>query len=126
MRWIAVGALCCGLAVILGAFAAHGLKGSLSANQINVFQTGVQYQFYHGLALVFTGILIEQGFIGRASSWIAWCFLLGIVLFSGSLYALVLIGIGQLGWITPIGGLLFVLAWMALALMSWRNLSVKK
>ena len=104
------------IAVTLGAFAAHGLKASLSADMLNTFQTGVQYHMYHALALFGVGVLTLQfPFNGmlRASGFL---FLAGIILFSGSLYALSLSGIRWLGAITPIGGVMFLAGWALLAL----------
>ena len=95
----------------LGAFGAHALKAKLEAEgTLSTYQTAVQYQFYHTLALLAVGILMTR----YASPWLdraAYGFILGIVLFSGSLYALVFTGIKSLGAITPIGGLAFILAW---------------
>ncbi|MBX5436864.1 MAG: DUF423 domain-containing protein [Alicyclobacillaceae bacterium] len=101
------------LAVALGAFAAHGLKGKLDAGQLDVFHTGVQYQMYHGLALLLTAMLLMR----MESSWLivaGWCFIAGVVLFSGSLYALALTGAKLFGPITPIGGVLFLVGWVCL------------
>ena len=103
------------LAVILGAFAAHGLKKSLSADLLTVFYTAVQYHFYHALGLLAVGLIATQV---PASGWIklsAWLMFTGIVLFSGSLYLLAVSGIRWLGMITPVGGVCFILAWMSVA-----------
>jgi uncharacterized membrane protein YgdD (TMEM256/DUF423 family) len=101
-------------AVALGAFAAHGLKRVISASMLEVFQTGVQYQFIHGLALLGCSILMllpnardAQKYFYRA----AICFIIGIFCFSGSLYALALTGVKWFGPITPIGGALFLIGW---------------
>jgi hypothetical protein len=107
------------LSVALGAFGAHALKDFLSANQrLATFETAVQYQMYHSLALVATGILalvlpkIDFG-------WIGLLFLIGIFIFSGSLYILCATGIRWLGAITPLGGVSFLVAWMWLAIKVW-------
>jgi len=104
------------IAVSLGAFAAHGLKASLSADLLSTFQTGVQYHMYHALALFGVGVLTLQfpsnGML-RASGFL---FLAGIIIFSGSLYALSLSGVRWLGAITPIGGVMFLAGWALLAL----------
>ncbi len=102
------------LAVMLGAFGAHALKARLSEQMLAVYQTGVQYHFYHALGLLVLGL---SAFHLPASSWIKWSGWLmfsGIILFSGSLYLLALSNIRWLGMITPIGGMAFILAWFML------------
>ena len=102
------------LAVALGAFGAHGLRGRLSPEMMSVFQTGVQYHLSHALALV-----LVSAIMGRMSGWLiqtaGWCFAAGIVFFSGSLYLLAVTGVTILGAVTPIGGLLFLAGWACLA-----------
>ena len=110
---IIIAALYGAVAVALGAFAAHGLKSRLSEQLLTVFQTGVTYQFYHTLALLLAGLWLRFA----PSPWVAasgifWA--LGVVLFSGSLYALALTSIKWFGPITPLGGLLFILGWICL------------
>ena len=105
--------------VALGAFAAHGLKGRLSAEYLAIFHTGVLYQLVHALAILGVAVLAAQ-LPGRLMTWAGISFALGIVLFSGSLYALTLTGIGKLGIITPFGGLAFLLGWAILGLAAWR------
>lgn len=99
--------------VLMGAFAAHGLKNQLSAQMLEVVETGVRYQFWHALALVAVVLLA-----GRLNShWLttaSWLFAVGVVLFSGSLYLLALTGKTFFGPITPIGGVCLVLGWLAL------------
>ena len=110
------------LAVILGAFGAHGLRGKLDDYAMGVFETAVQYHFYHTLALVAVGLLaLHQPHTAllRSSGWL---FVLGLVLFSGSLYALSLSGIKWLGAITPLGGLAFIAGWACLAAAGWKLL----
>nr|WP_086939096.1 DUF423 domain-containing protein [Thaumasiovibrio occultus] len=108
------------LSVLLGAFAAHGLKKSLPPYLLDVFQTGVNYQFLHTLALLAVGILMR--FLSPTRlSYAALFFGAGIVLFSGSLYALALTGIRSLGMVTPIGGVCFVVGWVLLAVAVWRS-----
>lgn len=108
-------AACSGfISVALGAFGAHGLKGRLAPYLMDVFQTGVQYQFYHTLALLLVGLLVlHQN--GRALRIAGWSFTLGMILFSGSLYLLALTGTHWLGAVTPVGGLAFLTGWAALA-----------
>lgn len=102
------------LSVMIGAFGAHALAPMLQAtNRVETFETAVKYQMYHTLALMAVGLLlfrVEQPALQVA----AWCFFLGILIFSGSLYTLVLTGITWLGAITPIGGTLFIVGWGAL------------
>lgn len=109
------------LAVALGAFGAHGLKKIADADTVSTFQTGVQYQMYHALALLAVGILFER-FPNRSTKAAGICFILGIALFSGSLYALAFlkatdrVGLEGIGIITPFGGLAFILGWVFLFL----------
>jgi uncharacterized membrane protein YgdD (TMEM256/DUF423 family) len=119
-RFLTWGALLAGLAVALGAFGAHGLKKLVPAETVATFETGVKYQMYHALALLLAGLIAER----LASVWLkraAWCFLIGILLFSGSLYLLTAlkatdsVGLGGLGIITPIGGVFFIAGWISLA-----------
>ncbi|MCK9534750.1 MAG: DUF423 domain-containing protein [Pseudomonas sp.] len=107
------------LAVLLGAFAAHGLKNTLSAEYLAVLHTGVQYQFIHALALLLVALL-AQHHMSRSLVFAAIFFTLGIVLFSGSLYVLVLTPFKP-GLITPLGGSLLVLGWLSLAVSAWRK-----
>lgn len=109
------------LAVVLGAFGAHGLKPLLTPDQLQTFETGVKYEFYHALALLATGIIYSsfpQKLVKAAST----CFIIGILLFSGSLYAMTAlklqgeVGLGGLGILTPIGGLFFIIGWLLLLL----------
>ena len=103
----------------LGAFAAHGLQGQLSAEYLAVFQTGVHYQMLHALALLALAALWQR-LGGRLLTAAGVCFCVGILLFSGSLYALTLSGISALGMITPVGGLTFLAGWFCLGLAAWR------
>lgn len=103
----------------LGAFAAHGLKGRLTPEYLAIFQTGVQYQLVHALALLGVAVLANL-LPGRLIGWAGALFCLGIVLFSGSLYALTLTGVARLGIITPFGGLAFLAGWACLGLAAWR------
>lgn len=105
------------LAVALGAFAAHGLSGRLDAHALEVFRTGATYQFYHALALLAVAAFKSQGGATKPSALncAALFFVIGTVLFSGSLYALALSGRSWLGAITPLGGLCFLIGWGFLA-----------
>lgn len=103
----------------LGAFAAHGLKKRLNDEYLAVFHTGVTYQLFHTLALLAVALLAVH-LPGRLMLWAGILFTLGIILFSGSLYALTLSGVSKLGIITPFGGLCFLLGWLCLGLAAWR------
>ena len=107
-------AILAGLAVVLGAFGAHAMQDRYDATALATFETAVRYQMYHALALLGCGLL---GKTGHRSGGAAVCFVLGIVLFSGSLYVLVLTGTKWLGAVTPLGGVAFVAGW---ALLAWR------
>jgi uncharacterized membrane protein YgdD (TMEM256/DUF423 family) len=116
--FLSLGALFGGIAVALGAFGAHSLKQIVSTDVVSVFQTGVQYQMYHTLALLIVAIVFER----LPNKWIRWSgYLLsfGILFFSGSLYLITALKAEErsipalIGAITPIGGLLFILAWLS-------------
>jgi uncharacterized membrane protein YgdD (TMEM256/DUF423 family) len=113
-----VGALMGFVGVALGAFGAHGLKGRLSPEMLAVFETGVRYQMYHAVALLATAALMTRT-EGRAALVAGWSFTAGIFIFSGSLYALSLTSITMLGAITPIGGVAFLVGWIALAVSAF-------
>src|SRR6266480_4522256 len=108
-----VGAVMGFVGVSLGAFGAHGLRARLSPDMLAVFETGVRYHVYHAIAIILVGLIAARldGWLIRAAGW---CFAAGIVLFSGSLYALAISGITVFGAITPIGGLAFLLGWALL------------
>ena len=118
--WIPLGALNACLAVACGAFAAHGLKGRLSEYSLGVFQTGAHYHLIHALALVAYGLWARSLSGVEASALPGALFAVGILLFSGSLYALALTDIKILGAITPLGGLSFMTAWVIFAVMAWK------
>jgi uncharacterized membrane protein YgdD (TMEM256/DUF423 family) len=118
--WIALGALNAALAVAAGAFAAHGLRDRLDARALEVFETGARYHMYHALALIAAGVVAGSV---RGAQTAGWMFQVGIVLFSGSLYALALTGAKGLGAITPLGGLAFLVGWLWLAWSAWRAVS---
>ena len=117
--WGVVAAVFGFLAVALGAFGAHGMRDVLGAAGLQTNNTAVHYQFFHSLALLLTTAMMAAS---TQHGWriAAGCFLAGILLFSGSLYALVLTGNTWLGMITPAGGLCFLAGWSALALTFWR------
>jgi uncharacterized membrane protein YgdD (TMEM256/DUF423 family) len=109
---VAAGSINAAIAVAAGAFAAHGLRGKLDARALEVFETGARYHMYHALAMVLCGIL--------AATRPGWVFQGGIVLFSGSLYALALTDVKVLGAITPLGGVAFLAGWIWLAITALR------
>ena len=109
-----LGAISGAFGVIIGAFGAHGLKNKLSVEMLTVYQTGVQYHFYHTFALLAVGLLALR-FQSELLTFSGWSFLFGILIFSGSLYALSISGVKILGAITPIGGLFFIIGWVLLA-----------
>lgn len=136
--WIATGALLAGLAVVCGAFAAHGLDGYFVAKYAGEsrvvagvempravkyladFRTAAEYQMYHALGLIAVGLLMNrQTCSGLRVA--AWSFLIGCLLFSGSLYLLTLTGRGWLGAVTPFGGVAFLVGWTALAIALMRR-----
>ena len=125
--FVMTGTFLAGLAVILGAFGAHGLKKNVPPETVTTFQTGVQYQMYHALAMIFVGMLFEKADSGMMK-WAGICFIIGILLFSGSLYLLTLlkakntVGLSGIGIITPFGGLFFVAGWLMMFIAIWKSL----
>ena len=107
--------------VALGAFAAHGLRGKLPENLLNAFQTGVSYQLWHTMALIGFALLLLRSPESTLLKVTGVLFAVGILLFSGSLYVLALSGLGKLGMITPLGGVLWLIAWLCLGLAVWRT-----
>lgn len=118
--FFAIGAISAAVAVLLGSFAAHALKGRLAPEQLAVFETGVRYQLAHALGLLAVAWAVER-FPGDAARWGGWLLLAGTVLFSGSLYLLTLTGVRWLGLVTPFGGVAFVVGWVLLAMAALRG-----
>ncbi|MGM0564817.1 MAG: DUF423 domain-containing protein [Pseudomonadota bacterium] len=122
--FLILGSLNMALVIALGAFAAHGLKKRLDDYALGVFQTAVDYHAYHAIGLLLVGLLgaalpsLAAGGAYKASGWLM---LVGVVFFSGSLYLLALTGNKWLGAVTPIGGALFIAAWVTLAVALWRG-----
>jgi len=114
---VAAGAINAGLAVAAGAFAAHGLKNRLEVRALEIFETGARYHMYHALAMILAAIVAASVPGARTAGWL---FQAGIVVFSGSLYALALTDIKVLGAITPIGGVAFLVGWVWLAISALR------
>jgi uncharacterized membrane protein YgdD (TMEM256/DUF423 family) len=120
VSFIRLGAVLGALTVTIGAFGAHGLKPQLSEYQIDIFEKGVQYQFYHSLAIVLAGLLLQHTPNSKGLRQAGWLFLAGILCFSGSLYLLacrdlMAVPVGWVGPITPIGGVLFIAGWLRMA-----------
>ena len=118
--WIIIGSALAALAVAIGAFGAHGLKSRVSADDLIIFETGVRYQMYHSLALILLG-LIGVNFQSNVVQLPAILFLVGIIIFSGTLYLIPLTGLRWLGAITPIGGIFLVLGWLHLFYNIYRH-----
>ena len=117
--FLAIASIFGGLSVGAGAFASHALKDKLSERALEIFETAARYQMYHALALLLVALLINQTESSQPSLVIAgWAFIIGIVVFSGSLYALSLTDIKVLGAITPLGGLAYIIGWVTLAYSS--------
>jgi uncharacterized membrane protein YgdD (TMEM256/DUF423 family) len=108
------------LSVALGAFGAHGLKSRISPDMLAVYETGVHYHMMHALGLILVAILAEK-WSSPLISWSGWALSVGIVLFSGSLYALSISGIRILGAITPLGGVSFLIGWVLLAIAAYKG-----
>lgn len=119
--WLALGAVYGFFGVALGAFGAHALKTRLSAELLVVWKTAVEYQMYHALALLGVGLLLRQLGTSAPLQWAGAGFALGVLLFSGSLYALCLSGVRVLGAITPFGGMLLLAGWALLLAAALRG-----
>lgn len=117
---LTLAALLLAMAVALGAFGAHALRSRTSPELQAVWQTAVQYHAWHALGLLGIGIYLLQRPAATLAGWSAWLFVAGIILFSGSLYALVLSGTRALGAVTPFGGAAFIAGWLVLAWAVWR------
>ena len=117
--FLVIGALSSATAVIAGAFGAHTIAELVTPERLATFKTGAQYQLIHSLALVLVGVVAER-LPSKTTRWSGWLFLAGVVLFSGSLYGLVLTDTPALGIITPFGGLAFICGWLLLAWGSWK------
>ena len=113
--FLLAGALACMLAVLLGAFGAHALRGKLAPDLLATYQTAVQYHFWHALGLLAIGIIATYLPGSAALKWAGWTMLAGITLFSGSLYLLAITGVRWLGAVTPLGGAALIASWALLA-----------
>jgi uncharacterized membrane protein YgdD (TMEM256/DUF423 family) len=116
MSWSGAGAALLALAVVLGAFGAHGLRGRLDAYSMGVYERAVFYQFVHALGLLIVPLFMRAGVLSEwAGHLVCWLLLAGILIFCGTLYILAVSGVRALGAVTPIGGLSFIAGWLALA-----------
>jgi uncharacterized membrane protein YgdD (TMEM256/DUF423 family) len=116
MNWTAAGAVFMALAVGMGAFGAHALKERLDEYSLSVYEKAVFYHFVHALGILLIALLVRAGLVGSsAGNRAAWLLAAGILLFSGSLYALAISGTRLLGAITPFGGVTFIIGWLMLA-----------
>ena len=120
--FLTIGSIAMALAVMLGAFGAHGLKNKLTEEMLTIFETGVSYHFYHALGLLAIGIIAQWIPDSSFLKWSGWLMLAGILIFSGTLYVLSISGLRWLGAVTPIGGLCFIASWILLAVAVWKGL----
>ncbi len=119
--FLTIAAILGALSVATGAFGAHALRVQISDRALEIFETGVRYQMYHALALLLVGILLSRAEqIPPTLPFSGFAFIIGIVLFSGSLYALSLSGVKWLGAITPLGGAFFIIGWACLAIATFQ------
>ncbi len=120
--WLAIGAINGLVSVAAGAFGAHGLKRLVTPDQVVIFETGARYQMYHAIALIVVAWLASRNTSGPTNA-AGWCFLVGIVFFTGTLYAIPLTGAKWLGAIAPVGGLSLMLGWLLLAIAAFKTSS---
>jgi len=118
--FLSLGSALAALAIAGGAFGAHALKKHLPPESLSIFETGIRFQMYHAIALILVGLLLEKPEIPVKGLLIAgYTFLGGVLVFSGSLYALSLSGMKILGAITPLGGLALIIGWLSLSITIW-------
>lgn len=123
-KFLLIGTALAALGVLLGAFAAHGLEKAVTdLRMLDRFETAVRYQFYHALGLILVFLLAKQGLASRLLQWSGRSMIAGILLFSGSLYIYVLSGTQWVVIFTPIGGVLFITAWILLFIAAWKHAS---
>ena len=119
--FLLAGTLLGGLGVALGAFGAHGLQKMLDTRLFEVYETAVLYQFLHAFALLITGLWLRQGGAAGLLRIAGWAWIAGVALFCGSLYIYVFTGVHWLAIVTPVGGTLFILGWLAAARAAWKQ-----
>lgn len=115
-----IGALSAAIAVALGAFGAHGLRERLTPQLLEIFETGVRYEIYHAFAILFVAFALTR-WQSNLLPFAGWAFVIGTILFSGSLYLLALTDTRWLGAITPLGGVAFIAGWILLAVGVWQS-----
>jgi uncharacterized membrane protein YgdD (TMEM256/DUF423 family) len=120
--FIIIGAINAFLSVALGAFGAHALEGKISQKYIDTWNTGVLYQMFHSIGILIVGVLAGNIAASSLLNWSGWLMLIGIILFSGSLYILSISGIKVLGAITPLGGVAFLIAWVLLIITAVKSM----
>jgi uncharacterized membrane protein YgdD (TMEM256/DUF423 family) len=120
--FIIIGAINAFLSVALGAFGAHALEGKISQKYIDTWNTGVLYQMFHSIGILIIGVLAGNIAASSLLNWSGWLMLIGIILFSGSLYVLSITGIKVLGAITPLGGVSFLIAWVLLIITAAKSM----
>lgn len=123
--FLLMGAVNTFICIALGAFGAHGLKHVLTPEMLTIFHTGLQYHIYHALGLLFVGMLSLHFAKSRLMELAGWFMLLGIILFSVSLYVMTLADIREIGIITPFGGMSYMLAWLILSVAIWKDITTK-
>lgn len=119
--FFSIASLLGGLAVALGAFGAHAMRGRIAENLLANYETGVKYHFYHALALVAVVVAIQRWPASNLPVIAGWAFIIGIIIFSGSLYTMAFTGLTWLGAITPIGGVSLIIGWICLFWVAWRS-----
>jgi uncharacterized membrane protein YgdD (TMEM256/DUF423 family) len=122
--WLIIGTIGAALGVITGAFGAHILEPMVSEGDFITYQKAVRYQMYHSFGLIIVALISSQE-LNKSLKIAGWCFLIGIILFSGSLYLIVFTGLRGFGVITPVGGVAFVLGWIGLTFSGFRGNSNK-
>ena len=120
-KWIGIGSILVMLSVMIGAFGAHMLEPIIGEDKISVYETGVQYHMIHALGIILIGIIMKVFGEAKLLVWSARLLFIGIILFSGSLYALSISGLGPLGAITPLGGVCFIAGWICLAITAFKK-----
>ncbi|HRW08452.1 MAG: DUF423 domain-containing protein [Caldilineaceae bacterium] len=119
--FFALGSLLGGLGVAIGAFGAHAMRGRITEDLLANYETGVRYHFYHALALFAVVVAIQRWPSSTLPVVAGWLFIVGVIIFSGSLYLMAFTGLRWLGAITPIGGVALIAAWVCLLWVAWRG-----
>jgi uncharacterized membrane protein YgdD (TMEM256/DUF423 family) len=119
--WIGIGAVLAATGVAAGAFGAHGLEGRVTPDLLEIWRTAAHYHLVHAVALLGVAWVVDRGVRGAAVA--GWLLVVGVAVFSGSLYLLTLTGVRTLGAITPIGGVALIAGWVVLAVAAWRSRS---